>query len=182
VIRGEELQLFGATEGNDNAVVVMPGTHSKWAHLRDGEVRAFQTIVTGELFDVLLNNTLVGQLATEKHLITEVFTQAVIRGYESSAIISELFHTRSGVLLDELDPTHAHSYLSGLLIGNELREGVSIQQSTSTDGLNAILIGSDELCKRYELAFKAVGLQCSRSESSSTQTAFAALLAMHTTL
>ncbi len=179
VIRGEELQLVGASQHSDHVMVIMPGTHSKWAHISAGTVTAFQTIVTGELFDVLLKQTLVGQLASSKALHTPTFTQAVVRGYESSTIISELFHARSGVLLNELAADHVHSYVSGLLIGNEIREGLSLQQTNSVAAINTMLIGSDELCNRYELAFKALNLQCTKSASQTTSAAFAALLATY---
>lgn len=175
VLRGEELQLFGATQTMDNALVVMPGTHSKWAQLRDGEVVAFQTIVTGELFDVLLNNTLVGQLATEKSLNKAIFKQGVLQGFESTQIVSELFQCRSGVLLGKFAEQEVHSYLSGLLIGNEISEALP---SAKKDDQAIVLVGSDALCDRYQIAFECLQINATRAESTTTSTAFAQLLAL----
>lgn len=175
VLRGEELQLFGATQTMENALVVMPGTHSKWAQLRLGEVIAFQTIVTGELFDVLLNNTLVGQLANEKRLYTETFKDGVKRGFESDKIISELFQCRASVLLGELTEHEVHSYLSGLLIGNEIREGLT---NTQNDLENIVLVGSDTLCERYQSAFESLDIKAIRSASNTTSDAFTQLLTL----
>jgi len=175
VLRGEELQLFGATRTMENALVVMPGTHSKWAQLKNGEVVAFQTIVTGELFDVLLTNTLVGQLATEKRLYKGVFAQGVQQGYDSGKIVSELFQCRSRVLLGKLAEHEVHSYLSGLLIGNEISEAVS---SGASDSGVIVLVGSDALCQRYQLAFDCLHIDAIQADSATTTRAFAQLMAL----
>lgn len=183
VIRGEELQLFGAAQNARRAMVVMPGTHSKWAIVRDGSVTAFQTIVTGELFDAMLNHTLVGQLAVGNTINKAVFTGAVRRGFESGVLVSELFQSRSGVLLGELKAEHVYSYLSGLLIGNEIREAVQIfplqHDDRSDDGSidnPILLVGSDKLCNYYQLAFDILQINCARCHSHTISDAFAKLL------
>lgn len=175
VLRGEELQLFGATQTIDNALVVMPGTHSKWAQLKNGEVIAFQTIVTGELFEVLLTDTLVGQLATEKRLNKAVFAQGVQQGFETGKIVSELFQCRSSVLLGKLTEQDVHSYLSGLLIGNEISEAVPSGECASGA---IVLVGSDALCQRYQLAFDCLHIDAIQADSATTIRAFAQLLAL----
>ena len=45
-------------------LAVLPGTHSKWAQVERGRVVAFQTHMTGELYAVLLANSILGRLAT----------------------------------------------------------------------------------------------------------------------
>jgi len=180
VIRGEELQLFGAAQNASRAMVVMPGTHSKWATVREGTVTAFQTIVTGELFDAVLNHTLVGQLAVGKTIISAVFSSAVKRGFESDVLVSELFQSRSGVLLGELEAEHVHSYLSGLLIGNEIREAMQIFQLHHNDESidnPVLLVGSDKLCHYYQQAFRILQLDCTVCDSHTISDAFAKLLA-----
>lgn len=173
VIRGEELQLFGATLSINNALVVLPGTHSKWAQIINKQVVSFQTIVTGELFDVLLNNTLVGQLANDENLHIEAFERGVHRGFESNAIISELFQCRADVLLEQLSQNQVHSYLSGLLIGNEINEGML---GTNNKHNAVVLIGSALLCKRYQYAFDALSINTIRPPSNTVPTAFRELL------
>ncbi|HET7526195.1 MAG TPA: 2-dehydro-3-deoxygalactonokinase, partial [Burkholderiaceae bacterium] len=50
VMRGEETQLWGASLPAGSCCV-LPGTHSKWAWLGEGErVLGFQTHMTGELY------------------------------------------------------------------------------------------------------------------------------------
>ena len=154
VMRGEELQLLGEGDQHNNTLVIMPGTHSKWAQLKHGTIQQFRTIVTGELFDVLRNQTLVGQLAAESEWHEKAFTNGVAQGYTSQTIISDLFACRSGVLLNQHPAEDIDSYLSGLLIGNEIREGLTI----ATDISEIALIGSDSLCDKYRLALNHLNL------------------------
>ncbi|HSW27092.1 MAG TPA: 2-dehydro-3-deoxygalactonokinase, partial [Burkholderiaceae bacterium] len=62
VMRGEETQLWGA-DLPAGSCCVLPGTHSKWAWLGDGDrVLAFQTHMTGELYAVLTQHSILGRL------------------------------------------------------------------------------------------------------------------------
>ena len=76
-----------------------------------------------ELFDILLKHSLVGNLYTGDSWIESVFIDGLHKGFGSSAIVRELFTCRAGVLLAHRDSGDIFSYLSGLLIGNEIREG-----------------------------------------------------------
>ena len=154
VMRGEELQLLGEGTQQENMLVIMPGTHSKWAQLAAGTIENFRTIVTGELFDVLRNQTLIGQLADGSDWHEKAFLNGIEQGYRSQTIISDLFTCRSGVLLQHHNAEAIHSYLSGLLIGNEIREGMVM----ATESSMIKLIGSDTLCDKYRLALNHLSL------------------------
>ncbi len=153
VMRGEELQLYGAVQA-DEQLVVLPGTHSKWAFVRSGVLEKFHTVVTGELFDVLIKQTLIGGLASEKDHISLAFSKGVHAGYNTESIVSQLFTARSGVLLDQLKPADVYSYLSGLLIGNEIKDSKRMYASDST----VLIVGSCILCTRYAEAFELLGI------------------------
>ena len=45
----------------DKATVILPGTHSKHVELAGGELRAFRTFMTGELYALLINSTFVAR-------------------------------------------------------------------------------------------------------------------------
>lgn len=153
VMRGEELQLHGAVR-SDKQLVVLPGTHSKWALVNSGVLERFHTIATGELFDVLMNQTLIGGLGSSQEHASGAFARGVVAGYASKAIVSALFTARSGVLLNQLAPAEVYSYLSGLLIGNEVKEAMqtfAIDSSISDSSI--LIVGSGALCSRYAEAF-----------------------------
>src|SRR3954468_15819608 len=67
VMRGEETQIFGALalSGKSDGLFLLPGTHSKWAHVQDGRIASFRTFVTGEVFGALKEHTILGRLMRE---------------------------------------------------------------------------------------------------------------------
>ena len=66
VMRGEETQIAGALALHPalagGATIVLPGTHSKWARLQGGVVAGFETRMTGELYAVLRQHSVLGKL------------------------------------------------------------------------------------------------------------------------
>lgn len=153
VMRGEELQLYGALS-HDEQLVILPGTHSKWACVRAGVVEKFHTVVTGELFELLINHSLVGGLATSIDFSEKGFNDGVRSGYASKTIVSQLFVARSGVLLEQLNPNDVYSYISGLLIGNEIKESDTV----FSNNLPILLVGADSLIAKYLSAFELLGI------------------------
>jgi 2-dehydro-3-deoxygalactonokinase len=128
VLRGEEVQLVGALaevpEGP--ATVVLPGTHSKWVRLDGTRVTGFTTAMTGELYGLLMRDSILARLATGEPG-TEV-TEAFIRGLaaedargEERGLAALLFTARPLALAGRLDPTEIADYVSGLLVGSEVR-------------------------------------------------------------
>ncbi len=170
VMRGEELQLYGALN-HDEQVVVLPGTHSKWASLSQGVLKEFKTVITGELFDLLRNQSLVGALATSEEWIESSFVEGVNEGYASANIVTRLFSARSSVLLEQLDANAAHSYLSGLLIGNEISE-----MDAMINANPVMLVGSETLVKSYLCAFNAVSIAAESEATPSAAEGFSRLI------
>ncbi len=169
VMRGEELQLLGVANTDSNALVILPGTHSKWAYLDGNTVNQFHTLVTGELYELLLHQSLVGSLAKSGFDAATNQTQTVINnntsvddvsflegvshGFEHSTLVRALFTCRSSVLLNQREPDTIASLLSGLLIGNEIREGMQlINESNGLGTLGVSLVGNRQLCQQYHAA------------------------------
>lgn len=167
VMRGEELQLLGACITHEECVVVLPGTHSKWARMNGTTLCQFRTIMTGEIFELLRHHSLVGAIATTTTFNEEAFLLGVQQGFQTTTVLSDLFSLRSSVLLEHFDDDTVHSRLSGLLIGREIFEG---QQLHATDSV--VLVGSDKLCSLYELAFKSVGITVNTFEGAAAVAGF----------
>ena len=67
VLRGEETQIVGAVpEGDEGILAVLPGTHSKWVRVESGRIVSFATYMTGELFALLLQHSILGRLAAPR--------------------------------------------------------------------------------------------------------------------
>jgi 2-dehydro-3-deoxygalactonokinase len=150
VMRGEETQIFGALQllGLQDARVVLPGTHSKWAQVKNGRIRAFATFMTGEFFALLRHHSILSRTlpANEGDFDGEAFDQGVALALRGNSLLQTAFSTRTLSLFDRLPPTAMHSYLSGLVIGEELRA-----QTLKSD-IDVVIIGSPALTQRYQRA------------------------------
>jgi 2-dehydro-3-deoxygalactonokinase len=167
VMRGEETQVFGAAAvlGVKDAVMVLPGTHSKWVRLEAGAITKFNTFMTGEFYALLAQHSILAKSlpdASDKPtaLDQSAFLQGIDRAQTSSqssvggrGLLGNAFSTRVKSLFNELQPEQAASYLSGLVIGDELA-AMSLPA-----GSQVIVIGSPTLCERYNLAFAHLGVQ-----------------------
>ena len=123
VMRGEETQILGALEQltADEALICLPGTHSKWVTARAGTIAGFATYMTGEVYDLLQRHSILGRLMTADAVEADrAFSEGVARGAGGEALLRLLFSVRSRVLCGEMPDSGARAYLSGLLIGREV--------------------------------------------------------------
>ncbi|WP_027555735.1 2-dehydro-3-deoxygalactonokinase [Bradyrhizobium sp. Cp5.3] len=159
VMRGEETQLLGALslDAAGEALVCMPGTHSKWVRVKDGTVEHFSTFMTGELFSVVSRETILSLAVAGAEDAEDVasFKAAVIAAYKAPAFAANLlFGVRSRQLLFGGTPAAARETLSGTLIGVELAAGLS--GAAPKQGIT--LIASGRLAMLYRLAFDALSV------------------------
>lgn len=158
VMRGEETQLVGLmhTLAPDAVhTVCLPGTHSKWARLEGGRVVGFRSAMTGELYALLRRHSLLAGLMPP---LTEggdaddgaAFDAGVAASARDGGLTNHLFGVRTLGLFGSLAGEHAPSYLSGLLIGHELR---ALRGAAAP----VHLVGASALCGRYARALQALG-------------------------
>jgi 2-dehydro-3-deoxygalactonokinase len=152
VMRGEETQLLGALGADGEALVCMPGTHSKWASVRGGTVERFTTFMTGELFSAISQETILSLAVAnaDEAVDTEAFKSAVTAAFEAPAWAANLlFQVRSGQLLFGGSPAAAREKISGTLIGLELAAGLAGDKTVR----GITLVASGRLQELYRLAF-----------------------------
>ncbi|QNH12714.1 2-dehydro-3-deoxygalactonokinase [Xanthomonas sp. SI] len=159
VMRGEETQLIGLLDvlaqdapGAGGHSVCLPGTHSKWVDLQHGRIAALATMMTGELYALLRQHSLLARLmeADDAHFDGAGFDAGLQRSGEPGGLLHHLFGVRSLGLFERLSAAAAPSYLSGLLIGHELRARLPLAPSVH-------LIGGSGLLNRYAHALRALG-------------------------
>jgi 2-dehydro-3-deoxygalactonokinase len=146
VMRGEEVQLLGGVADPD-ALVCHPGTHNKWALLRHGKIHVFRTVMTGELFSLLKEHSILADLLHEPVEVNDAFQRGVRQSMEQETLPADLFGVRAGVLLGQDKKEDAASYTSGLLIGTDVRIGLS-----KPFGAQILVMGRPELTRLYAAA------------------------------
>ena len=159
VMRGEETQILGALDEElSRQLVVLPGTHSKWALVAENRIETFATFMTGELYSVLREHSILGRLATGG-TNREAFERGVGASLRARATLShDLFSARTLALTGELAPDGVSDYLSGLLLGAEFAAAQAWTERIGARGLSVTLIGEAMLCERYRAALEIAGL------------------------
>ncbi|NUB44850.1 2-dehydro-3-deoxygalactonokinase [Fertoebacter nigrum] len=156
VMRGEETQIAGALAllpGFDG-ILCLPGTHSKWVQVSAGEVVSFQTYMTGEMFALLSQQSVLRHGMATKDWDEAAFATALSDAIaRPEKIAARLFALRAEGLIAGLTPAAARSRLSGLLIGIELAAARPYWL-----GQQVALIGADALCAAYAGALHAQGV------------------------
>ena len=155
VMRGEEVQLLGAVAAGlvaRDALLCLPGTHAKWAQVKDGLLTGFRTVMTGEMFALLRDHSLLAPQLSCEVADGDAFREGVRYGLETGALLSDLFGTRARILLGRLDPLDAASYVSGLLLGADLRIGLEDAPPGPIG-----LIGDPRLTRLYGAALDEAG-------------------------
>ena len=166
VMRGEETELTGLFTLPDAArhaaasLVIKPGTHSKHLRVENQKIVGLQTFMTGELFDVL------GQHSILRHSLDDSATaglhsaealddlRAGMRHGCTTPLSAALFRVRTRQLLGSVPGALNRAFLSGVLLGNEL---AYLLDSRFGD-FPLVLCATDPLETHYLVAIDELGL------------------------
>lgn len=148
VMRGEETQIAGFLAQNPGfaGVLILPGTHSKHVRVADGRVMGFRTWMTGELFALLSQHSVLRHSMQGDGDDPAGFAL----GLAAENTLAGLFALRAESLLDDLSPAAARARLSGMLIGAEI--------ATLMPDTACAVIGTGALAQRYVQALAARGI------------------------
>jgi len=159
VTRGEETQFMGclSDEGKiARGTFIFPGTHSKHFFIRDNSIRDFKTYMTGEFFELLSRHSLLrSSVAAHANTGKKGAVGAFDEGVQLSAntnLLHTAFLVRTNALFRKLTPADNFRFLSGLIIGCELRELLHEDSGT------IYLVGDNGLIPSYESALGLLGL------------------------
>ena len=157
VMRGEETQIAGvlAARPDFDGVICLPGTHTKWVRISAGEICHFMTVMTGEVYALL------SQQSVLRHSLTEASTDPQIAAFAdavSNALSrphqawAQLFRLRAAGLIGKAAPGAADGALSGTLIGLDLGAARPYWL-----GEQVLIIGAPRLSALYASALEQQG-------------------------
>lgn len=163
VMRGEEAQLVGlflltelAHISSDNSIFIFPGTHSKHIDVENGLMQRFRTYMTGEIFNILSEHSILkdsilktDDFKNERNLTA--FRDGVIASANSN-LLNTLFTVRTNQLFKKFDQSSNAFYMSGLLIGTELRQLGSIGDRS------LVICSGKHLYDHYKVASETLDL------------------------
>ena len=153
VMRGEETQVFGVPAlMASGGIACLPGTHSKWVRVESGRIAAFTTHMTGEVYGALRGYTILGRTMRDGPANGAPFEAGVRRSADPGGLLHHIFGVRAQTLVGALAETDAGAYLSGILIGHEIRSALA-----GAAGAVVHVIGAPELTQLYGNAIAACG-------------------------
>lgn len=160
-MRGEETQILGAialapTLQQGRHLLCLPGTHTKWALVDNGQIQDFLTAPVGELFELLRQFSVLtrGAVKPAGDVLERTFSLALTANDQDSHgdLIHRLFECRSRVLAGDWPASEAAGFLSGLLISDDVRGALRL--FAEVDGPITV-IGTPQLTTRYAAALAA---------------------------
>jgi 2-dehydro-3-deoxygalactonokinase len=148
IMRGEETMLLGCDIAKyEKATLVLPGTHSKHVSVVNGVARDFKTHITGEMFNLLVKHSLLSA-SVETGEDDDSFLSGV-QAAQKLDLLNAVFTVRTRQLLDANSPASNYQYLSGLLIGTELK-------SLRAGEFPVVVVSEGSLMHLYIAAMKAI--------------------------
>ena len=162
MMRGEESQILGwlsdaGSERTRKSLLCLPGTHTKWVRIEDSMVTGFNTAFTGELFAHLCaHSVLVGQ---QQDPNPDAFAAGLKRSFQTPAVSQTLFSARSRVLAGSLSASATKDYLSGLLIGADVKSAVELWRPSSV-----AVIGAEPTSNLYARALRSLSIGASTED------------------
>ena len=159
VMRGEETQIFGwlaarPERQSGRHLLCHPGTHAKWVLIEDGRIVRFVTAMTGELYAVLGQHSLLRSDAPADD--DAAFDEGVAAAGAGDALAARLFSARARVVGGQAAPASTPSYLSGLLIAAEI---AAVPSLLGAEPSQMALLGDPALCARYARALSRRGVE-----------------------
>ena len=158
VLRGEETQALGC--GLADALMCLPGTHSKWLRLRGGTIDTFRTWMTGELYELLgSHGSLAKAFGAPAPFDDGAFDAGVADAQHEGADagwLAALFGFRARVVGAGAPGAAQRARLSGWLLGTELRQALRAFAGPPLPDGGLVLVGEPGLARLYERALPPV--------------------------
>lgn len=161
VMRGEETKIVGT--GVRDGIVVTPGTHAKWSRVRGGRIEGFATFMTGDFYGAVMDHTILGKLA-QTPPDEAGFARGLAAGRRPGGLTHQAFAARTQVLLGRMGGSEVGPFLSGLLIGTEVRHAVAMGDRDAP----ITVVAEGAVARGYEQALAAEGLGCRLMPSEET--------------
>lgn len=129
VMRGEETKIAGCAawlpDTEEEQLLLLPGTHAKHVRVSHHQATGFQSFMTGEFFDLLSTHSVLAASVDRSSELNDAARAIFAEGLQAGRtgnLLHNAFMVRTNQLLKNISPAHNHFYLSGLLIGTELKE------------------------------------------------------------
>lgn len=153
IMRGEEVQVLGVPALlRDGGTACVPGMHPRWVRVAGGRIVGFSTHMTGEAYGALRGHTTLTRMMRDGPADGAPFDAGVRRSGQPGGLLHHLFGVRALVQAGRMSESEAPAYLSGILIGHEVRAGLAVAPGDVIQ-----VIGGPDITALYAKAIAACG-------------------------
>ncbi|MEO8855007.1 MAG: 2-dehydro-3-deoxygalactonokinase [Ginsengibacter sp.] len=158
VMRGEETKLIGcdSIHNKKEQLFILPGTHPKHVIVEKSRVTGFKTFMTGEFFGLLSNESILSSSIDPGGQFEEGSNksafEAGVKGSLTTNMLHHCFLVRTNILFNKYSRQENFYFLSGLLIGNELKD---IKKKKKK---HVVLLGGTLLNSYYKVALEVFNI------------------------
>jgi 2-dehydro-3-deoxygalactonokinase len=156
IMRGEEAEIIGLIDRlniNGPAVIVLPGSHSKFVSINEeNRITGCLTSLAGELISVVTNHTIIAN-ALNKSFADEFNREYVIKGYRNSNRVGLNRMCFSIRILDQftnLSVNDKANFLLGIVLSDDLKALKNSSALTVNSDSRVIIAGKDILRDAFE--------------------------------
>jgi 2-dehydro-3-deoxygalactonokinase len=159
VMRGEEIKALAVAASCPEAIVVLPGAHTKYVSVVDGRIAGFATYMGGEIAALLRRDSLLSRLIpSDPTIAMDGFERGLDTAWDEEvlpgSVLRRAFSARSLVLFDRMRPDEVAGFIEGLLVGSEIAEAEN-EWPLARSAVR--VIGESEAAHRYILALERRG-------------------------
>ena len=173
VMRGEETQVFGVEALlRDGGLACLPGPHSRWVRIAGGRIVNFTTHMTGEAYSALRSYTVLVRTMRDGPIEGTQFDAGLERSGQPGGLLHHVFGVRALNLAGRLTEIETPAYLSGILIGHEVRSALAAEP-----GVVVQVIGPPDLTALYARAITTCGGYAERHDGEATARGMAQIAA-----
>lgn len=146
IMRGEETEIFGMLPYlplNTPATIILPGTHNKIIRINEkGEIIDFITTLSGELLDMIINNSILSGTVSHKFVISEIDVLHGASYAQSNGLNAAIFHIR---VMEKTEPLQ----ISFLLFSTVLCLGRTLRLSANMKIPAPYILAATRSCNLY---------------------------------
>lgn len=167
MMRGEETEVMGlGAEG----ILILPGSHNKIIRVKDGRIRDFVTLMTGEMIAALTGHTVLAHAVDLAAAPVPAFLLRGARAAEELGLAAALFKTRILATQFSATPEETLGYFLGCLLSEEVK---AVEKMAEDHNTPVTVAGKEALKRPLALLLRAAGYAAREADEEAVASATA---------
>lgn len=156
-MRGEEIEILGIisklpSEITGNSVIILPGSHTHIAYVKEGSLNDILSTFSGELYFALSESTILsGSLKTDNQALDNDMVSWGYESLEKYGISRALYMAHAMKIFEANSNLMRKSFLEGVITGGVVQALLENIDSKWIDVRNIVIAGNIRISSAYEI-------------------------------